>query len=243
MPPGRKSNASIAAQNAVQPPYPVLEQPIQPDSAEIAHLTILAADVIDALPPSVTRSLSDLKELDAVLNASILSIHEKLDKLHAMMMAPPEAYTPQQRLELLKEVAEDANAFKLGGEDKIRVATGACETVRVLPSTNHVPCSCLIVDRTAHLSAGSHHLSVDLAHAPSPARKPPCIVHSSRLSSPVPTLHDDLARLSTQTRFLPSSARAFQNRKRQLCKRSSSSADLSTRITQFARSAPRNSVA
>lgn len=33
---------------------------------------------------------------------------------------------------LLKEVADDAATFKLGGEDKIRVATGTCETVRLL---------------------------------------------------------------------------------------------------------------
>lgn len=104
--------------------------PILPDSAEVAHLCILAADVIEALPPSLTRSLSDLKELDAVLNASIVAIHTKLEKLYDMMHGPNvHSFTAQQRLELLKEVAEDANAFKLGGEDKIRVATGTAETV------------------------------------------------------------------------------------------------------------------
>lgn len=39
-------------------------------------------------------------------------------------------YTPFDRLKLLREVTEDARIFRLGGEDKIRVATGTCETVR-----------------------------------------------------------------------------------------------------------------
>lgn len=37
-------------------------------SSEIIHLVSTFADTIDALPPSLTRSLSDLKELDAVLS-------------------------------------------------------------------------------------------------------------------------------------------------------------------------------
>lgn len=128
--PAPRKNAAAAAQQPAQPDrFAPPEQPLQPDSAEIAHLIHLSADVIDALPPSLTRSLSDLKELDAVLNSSILAINSKLNKLNNMLAAPADAFTPQQRLELLKEVAEDANLFKLGGEDKIRVATGACETV------------------------------------------------------------------------------------------------------------------
>ncbi len=38
-------------------------------------------------------------------------------------------YTPLDRLKLLREVTEDARIFRLGGEDKIRVATATCETV------------------------------------------------------------------------------------------------------------------
>lgn len=44
--------------------------------------------------------------------------------------AEPPKYTPLDRLKLLREVAEDARLFRLGGEDKIRVATNTCETVR-----------------------------------------------------------------------------------------------------------------
>lgn len=38
-------------------------------------------------------------------------------------------YTPYERLKLLRELTEDARVFRLGGEDKIRVATSTCETV------------------------------------------------------------------------------------------------------------------
>lgn len=96
-------------------------------SVEVAHLSTLAADVIEALPNSLTRSLSDLKELDAVLSGSLDGITDKLNRL--LQLIYDEKASPQERLVLLKEVAEDVVAFKLGGEDKIRVATGTCETV------------------------------------------------------------------------------------------------------------------
>ncbi|GAA5863469.1 hypothetical protein JCM8547_007253 [Rhodosporidiobolus lusitaniae] len=108
-------------------------------SSEIIHLTTAFTDALDSLPPSLTRSLSDLKELDAVLNSSLQSITDKLKLLHSMMHTPepgkklPEGeqpqYTPLDRLKLLREVAEDARVFRLGGEDKIRVATNTCETL------------------------------------------------------------------------------------------------------------------
>jgi hypothetical protein len=37
-------------------------------AAEVAHLALLACDTVESLPPSLTRCLSDLKELDAVLS-------------------------------------------------------------------------------------------------------------------------------------------------------------------------------
>jgi inhibitor of growth protein 3 len=58
---------------------------------------------------------------------SILQITAKLTKLLGLIEDPDA--TPADRLALLCEVAEDARSFKLGGEDKIRVATGTCETV------------------------------------------------------------------------------------------------------------------
>lgn len=37
---------------------------------------------------------------------------------------------PAQRFQLLQEIAEEAARYKLGGDDKIRVAGGACDGVR-----------------------------------------------------------------------------------------------------------------
>lgn len=68
---------------------------------------------------------------------SLQAITTKLQLLLAMMHSPsPSAdntaahtFTPFERLKLLREVTEDARVFRLGGEDKIRVATGTCESV------------------------------------------------------------------------------------------------------------------
>ncbi|GAA5972527.1 hypothetical protein JCM21900_003234 [Sporobolomyces salmonicolor] len=107
-------------------------------SSEIIHLVSTFADTLDALPPSLTRSLSDLKELDAVLSGSLQNITDKLKLLLEMMHTPPPGskeaenspkYTPLERLKLLREVTENARTFQVGGEDKIRVATNTCETL------------------------------------------------------------------------------------------------------------------
>ncbi|GAA5939848.1 uncharacterized protein JCM15063_004322 [Sporobolomyces koalae] len=115
-----------------------MAQPSPTPSSEIIHLVSTFADTLDSLPPSLTRSLSDLKELDAVLSGSLQSITDKLKLLLDMMHTPPAGtingdstpkYTPLDRLKLLREVTEDARTFQVGGEDKIRVATNTCETI------------------------------------------------------------------------------------------------------------------
>ncbi|GAA6064416.1 hypothetical protein JCM10212_002843 [Sporobolomyces blumeae] len=115
-----------------------MAQPSPTPSSEIIHLVSTFADTLDSLPPTLTRSLSDLKELDAVLSGSLQSITDKLRLLSDMMQSSqPGAeagegkpkYTPLDRLKLLREVTEDARTFQVGGEDKIRVATNTCETI------------------------------------------------------------------------------------------------------------------
>ena len=83
----------------------------------------------------MTRSISDLRELDAVLSGSLSVITGKLTEL--LCLLEDKTATPLRRFELLREIAEEARAFRLGGEDKIRVATGTCETVS--PSTAYTP--------------------------------------------------------------------------------------------------------
>lgn len=90
-----------------------MAQPTPTPSSEIIHLVSTFADTLDSLPPSLTRSLSDLKELDAVLSGelpnrvhcvrsslltslfrlncsgSLQSITDKLKLLADMMYTPP----------------------------------------------------------------------------------------------------------------------------------------------------------
>jgi hypothetical protein len=76
----------------------------------------------------------------------IAQITCKLNKLLSMVEDPN--VTPAQRLALLREVAEDSRSFKLGGEDKIRVATGTCGTVCIsyFDTLSHRRCySCYVL--------------------------------------------------------------------------------------------------
>ena len=83
---------------------------------------------LDSIPPSLTRSLSDLKELDAVLNTPLRQVHTLLDRLLGSILNP-ESMKPDQRLTLLRSIVGEIEKYKLGGDDKIRVANGTCESV------------------------------------------------------------------------------------------------------------------
>lgn len=104
---------------------PVIPPP--PPGEEVAHLVLLSADTIESLPASLTRSLSDLKELDAVLSSQLSLVTKKLENLDELCHDP--TVKPSDRLELLRQIADEVALIKIGGEDKIRVATGTCETV------------------------------------------------------------------------------------------------------------------
>ncbi|EPQ29512.1 uncharacterized protein PFL1_02731 [Pseudozyma flocculosa PF-1] len=97
-------------------------------SAEHFFVTLAAyADALDALPLDLTRSFSDLRELDAVLGSHLNSLTARLNHLTALIQDPD--IDQGQRLLALKEVAEEARAYKMGGEDKIRVALNTAETI------------------------------------------------------------------------------------------------------------------
>ncbi|KAJ7204428.1 hypothetical protein GGX14DRAFT_460373 [Mycena pura] len=83
---------------------------------------------LDSLPLDLSRNFADLRELDAVLSASMSTITAKIRALTEMI----EQGTGQQeqRLWLLVEIAEEANRLRLGGEDKIRVACQAADNIR-----------------------------------------------------------------------------------------------------------------
>ncbi|KAL8277578.1 hypothetical protein RQP46_010010 [Phenoliferia psychrophenolica] len=78
------------------------------------------------------------------------------------------SFTPLMRLQLLREVTEEARVFRLGGEDKIRVATGTCET---------------IATHTSHLSTLSNLLLSFLPAHLLPQLPPPSAPHGYPSSS------------------------------------------------------------
>ena len=89
---------------------------------------------LDSLPLDLSRNFADLRELDAVLSSSMISITSKIRALTLMIeqgVAPKE-----DRLWLLTEIAEEANRLKLGGEDKIRVACQAADNLKA--HSNHL---------------------------------------------------------------------------------------------------------
>lgn len=102
---------------------------VSPNS-QIIHLVNASVDTLDALPPNLTRSISDLRELDAVLATNLDQITNNLNLLHKMMVNPDQ-FNQQDRLRLLRLVTDLTRQFRRahGVEDKIRVATNTTETV------------------------------------------------------------------------------------------------------------------
>ncbi|CAK5264474.1 unnamed protein product [Mycena citricolor] len=84
---------------------------------------------LDALPPELSRTMAELRELDAVLSSSLSSLTTKIQNLTEMI--EQRVGSPAQRLWLLTELAEEAQRLRLGGEDKIRVAHLAADTLKV----------------------------------------------------------------------------------------------------------------
>ncbi|CAD6951118.1 unnamed protein product [Tilletia controversa] len=139
-----------------------------PNPAHLPLFTVLSAyaDALDALPLDLTRSFSDLRELDAVLGTHLSSLTSRLYAL-ASALSDPEL-TPAQRLLALKECAEEARAYKEGGEDKIRVAVNTAETI-----ASHTD----FIDRLANGILGSTIPELAPALRPSSGR----FLHHSRV--------------------------------------------------------------
>ena len=93
----------------------------------LAHLSEYA-HTLDSLPIDLSRSYGDLRELDAVLSASMTALTGKVNEL--IEMIETKTCTNDDRLYLLTEIAEEAGRLKLGGEDKIRVACHAADHLR-----------------------------------------------------------------------------------------------------------------
>ena len=89
---------------------------------------------LDTLPIDLSRNFADLRELDAVLSSSIISITAKIHNL--TIMIEQGTATKEDRLWLLTDIAEEAHRLRLGGEDKIRVASQAADNLKA--HSNHL---------------------------------------------------------------------------------------------------------
>lgn len=83
---------------------------------------------LDSLPLDLSRNFADLRELDAVLSSSMASITQKITTLTQMIEEG--SGKKEERLWLLTEIAEEAARLKPGGEDKIRVACQAADSLK-----------------------------------------------------------------------------------------------------------------
>jgi len=69
--------------------------------------------------------------------ATLLNLEKKLHTLNDWIQ--DSEVGPEKRFQLLQEIAEEAARYKLGGDDKIRVAGGACDGVSHLFNRSSPP--------------------------------------------------------------------------------------------------------
>ncbi|KAF8523734.1 hypothetical protein BU17DRAFT_63668 [Hysterangium stoloniferum] len=100
-----------------------------PSIANVHSLMTLSeyAHTLDSLPLDLSRQFADLRELDAVLSASTHSVTQKIYELIDLVESPHS--TKEQRLSKLVQIGEEAQRLKLGGEDKIKVASQAADNL------------------------------------------------------------------------------------------------------------------
>ena len=101
------------------------------NNARIPHSLLLLTEytsTLDTLPIELSRNFADLRELDAVLTASMANITAKVRVL--IRLIEEGQGTPLQRLQLLSQISEEAERVKLGGDDKIKVASQAADNLK-----------------------------------------------------------------------------------------------------------------
>ncbi|KAL0951855.1 hypothetical protein HGRIS_014942 [Hohenbuehelia grisea] len=83
---------------------------------------------LDSLPLDLSRHFADLRELDAVLSSSMHAITLRIQALTAQI--EDGSASKEERLWQLTQIAEEASRLKVGGEDKIRVASLAGDNLK-----------------------------------------------------------------------------------------------------------------
>lgn len=112
-------------------PPPRLPEPAEASPVLTAHsLSVLGeyTHTVDTIPLDLSRNYGDLRELDAVLSSSMTSLTSKITQLTNMIET--KATSPEDRLWLLAEIAEEVGRLKPGVDDKIRVACHTADTIR-----------------------------------------------------------------------------------------------------------------
>ena len=110
--------------------------PPQPDSPEsspllAAHSLSLLNEythTVDSLPLDLSRNFTDLRELDAVLSSSMTTVTNKITQLTDMIES--RTVSPEDRLWLLADIADEVSRLKPGADDKIRVACHAADALK-----------------------------------------------------------------------------------------------------------------
>ncbi len=103
-------------------------QPPTPETAYSLSLLQEYTHTLDALPLDLSRNFADLRELDAVLSSSMASITHKIQAL--TLKIEENSCSKEERHWLLTQIADEASRLKLGGEDKIRVACIAADSLK-----------------------------------------------------------------------------------------------------------------
>jgi inhibitor of growth protein 3 len=128
---------------------------------------------LDVLPLDTSRTFADLRELDAVLSSSISSVTSKIYNL--IHMIENGKASKEERLWLLTELAEEAARLKPGGEDKIRVACTAADSLR-----NHVGHLRNLAEHIPEFDASLLDRQTTFPHVTSKIFVPPTILESGR---------------------------------------------------------------
>lgn len=79
--------------------------------------------IVDSFPSELSRTIADLRELDAVVSSTVLSLGSRANELVDLSDDLPN----EARLRALSGIAEEARRVKVNAEDKVRAACLASE--------------------------------------------------------------------------------------------------------------------
>lgn len=134
------------------------------------------AQTLDALPLELSRNFADLRELDAVLSSAMAALNVKI--LNLIEMVESKEVSKEKRYWLLREIADEATKLKLGGDDKIRVACQAADSLHAHSAhltalLNQIPGldPSIFIRKTAYPHVSPHAYSINAPYESSRRRR------------------------------------------------------------------------